>query len=92
MIGAAARAPATGGQHPVSQVRDEVARAGVRRRPSLRRGGAPATFGFNGRPRRTGGSGELWTRVGHIKVKLNKGIDIRKLDRPIGAAVLGRLS
>ena len=35
---------------------------------------------------------ELWTRVGHIKVKLNKGIDIRKLDRLIGAAVLGRLS
>jgi len=34
---------------------------------------------------------ELWTRAGHIKVNLNKGIDIRKLDRLIGAAVLGSL-
>jgi len=32
---------------------------------------------------------ELWTRAGHIKVNLNKGIDIRKLDRLIGDAVLG---
>ena len=35
---------------------------------------------------------ELWTRVGHIKVNLQKGIDIRKLDRLIGAAVLGSLN
>lgn len=35
---------------------------------------------------------ELWTRAGHIKVNLHKGIDIRKLDRLIGAAVLGKLS
>lgn len=34
---------------------------------------------------------ELWTRAGHIKVNLQKGIDIRKLDRLIGAAVLGKL-
>jgi hypothetical protein len=31
---------------------------------------------------------ELWTRAGHIKVKLNKGIDIRKLDHLISTAVL----
>jgi hypothetical protein len=35
---------------------------------------------------------ELWTRAGHIKVNLNKGIDIRKLDRLIADAVLGNLS
>lgn len=34
---------------------------------------------------------ELWTRAGQIKVNLQKGIDIRKLDRLIGAAVLGKL-
>ena len=31
---------------------------------------------------------ELWTRAGHIKVKLNKGVDIRKLDHLISSAVL----
>lgn len=35
---------------------------------------------------------ELWTRAGHIKVNLQKGIDIRKLDRLIGNAVLGNLA
>ena len=35
---------------------------------------------------------ELWTRAGHIKVNLNKGIDIRRLDRLIADAVLGNLS
>ena len=33
----------------------------------------------------------LWTRAGHIKVNLNKGIDIRRLDRLIADAVLGNL-
>lgn len=32
---------------------------------------------------------ELWTRAGHIKVNLQKGIDIRRLDRLIANAVLG---
>jgi hypothetical protein len=31
---------------------------------------------------------ELWTRAGHIKVKLDKKIDIRKLDKLIAWAVL----
>lgn len=31
---------------------------------------------------------ELWTRAGHIKVNLNKGVDIRKFDRLIANAVL----
>jgi hypothetical protein len=31
---------------------------------------------------------ELWTRAGHIKVNLGKGIDIRKFDRLIGEAIL----
>ena len=31
---------------------------------------------------------ELWTRAGHIKVKLSKGVDIRKLDHLISHAVL----
>ena len=31
---------------------------------------------------------ELWTRAGHIKVKLKKGIDIRYLDRLIAHCVL----
>ncbi len=35
---------------------------------------------------------ELWTRAGHIKVNLQKGIDIRRLDRLIADAVLGTLS
>ena len=34
---------------------------------------------------------ELWTRAGHIKVNLNKGVDIRKFDRLIADAVLGSL-
>jgi len=32
---------------------------------------------------------ELWTRAGHIKVNLGKGIDIRKFDKLIANAVLG---
>lgn len=32
---------------------------------------------------------ELWTRAGHIKVNLHKGVDIRKLDHLISSAVLG---
>jgi len=31
---------------------------------------------------------ELWTRVGHIKVNLHKGIDVRRLDKLISEAVL----
>ncbi len=31
---------------------------------------------------------ELWTRAGHIKVKLRKGIDIRKFDKIIANALL----
>ncbi|MGO0578050.1 PH domain-containing protein [Ornithinimicrobium panacihumi] len=31
---------------------------------------------------------ELWTRAGHIKVNLGKGIDVRKLDRLIAEYVL----
>jgi hypothetical protein len=31
---------------------------------------------------------ELWTRAGHIKVKLGKGVDVRKLDHVISHAVL----
>ncbi|MFA7443377.1 MAG: PH domain-containing protein [Lysobacteraceae bacterium] len=30
----------------------------------------------------------LWTRAGHIKVKLHKGLDVRRLDRIIAQAVL----
>jgi hypothetical protein len=32
---------------------------------------------------------ELWTKAGHIKVNLNKGLDIRKLDRLISDEILG---
>lgn len=32
---------------------------------------------------------ELWTKAGHIKVNLRKGIDIRRLDRVISQALLG---
>lgn len=32
---------------------------------------------------------ELWTRAGHIKVNLLKGIDVRKLDKLIARCVLG---
>ena len=31
---------------------------------------------------------ELWTRAGHIKVNLRKGIDVRKFDRLIADAIL----
>lgn len=31
---------------------------------------------------------ELWTRAGHIKVNLQKGVDIRKFDKLIAEAVL----
>lgn len=31
---------------------------------------------------------ELWTRAGHIKINLNKNVDIRKIDRIISEAVL----
>ena len=31
---------------------------------------------------------ELWTRAGHIKVKLDKKVDIRRLDNLIAWAVL----
>ncbi|NMC57003.1 MAG: PH domain-containing protein [Eubacteriaceae bacterium] len=31
---------------------------------------------------------ELWTRAGHIKVKLNKGLDIRRLDKLIATCIL----
>lgn len=31
---------------------------------------------------------ELWTRAGHVKIKLRKGIDIRKFDKLIAHALL----
>ena len=31
---------------------------------------------------------ELWTRAGHIKVKLRKGIDVRRFDKIIATALL----
>ena len=31
---------------------------------------------------------ELWTRAGHIKIKLQKGVDIRKFDKLIAEALL----
>jgi len=31
---------------------------------------------------------ELWTRAGHIKIKLGKGADVRRLDSLISWAVL----
>ena len=31
---------------------------------------------------------ELWTRAGHVKINLNKGVDIRKFDKLIANAVL----
>jgi hypothetical protein len=31
---------------------------------------------------------ELWTRAGHIKIKLGKGIDVRRLDKLIAQVVL----
>jgi hypothetical protein len=32
---------------------------------------------------------ELWTRAGHVKVHLKKGLDIRRLDKLISEAILG---
>ena len=32
---------------------------------------------------------ELWTRAGHIKIKLGRAVDIRRLDHLIAHAVLG---
>lgn len=32
---------------------------------------------------------ELWTRAGHIKIKIGKGVDIRMLDQLIAQCVLG---
>lgn len=32
---------------------------------------------------------ELWTRAGHIKIKLGKGTDVRRLDHLIAHCVLG---
>lgn len=34
---------------------------------------------------------ELWTRAGHVKVNLQKGIDVRRFDNLIAQAVLGKL-
>lgn len=34
---------------------------------------------------------ELWTRVGHIKIKIRKGLDIRRIDQLISAGILGGL-
>lgn len=31
---------------------------------------------------------ELWTKAGHIKINLNKGLDVRRLDKLISEAVL----
>lgn len=31
---------------------------------------------------------ELWTRAGHIKINLNKGIDIRRIDQLLASAIL----
>ena len=31
---------------------------------------------------------ELWTKAGHIKVKLNRGIDVRRLDKLLAWAIL----
>ena len=31
---------------------------------------------------------ELWTRAGHIKIKLGKGADVRRIDQLIAWAVL----
>lgn len=31
---------------------------------------------------------ELWTKAGHIKVNLSKGLDVRKLDKLIATAIL----
>ena len=31
---------------------------------------------------------ELWTRAGHLKINLNRGIDIRKFDKLIAENIL----
>jgi len=31
---------------------------------------------------------ELWTRAGHIKISLRKGLDVRKIDRILAMAIL----
>lgn len=31
---------------------------------------------------------ELWTKAGHIKINLNKGVDIREFDKIIANAIL----
>ena len=31
---------------------------------------------------------ELWTKAGHIKINLNKGLDVRRLDKLISEAIL----
>lgn len=31
---------------------------------------------------------ELWTRVGNFKLRLNRGVDVRKLDKIIGQYIL----
>jgi len=33
---------------------------------------------------------ELWTKAGHIKINLNKGIDIRRIDKLISESILSR--
>lgn len=35
---------------------------------------------------------ELWTRAGHIKIKLGRSVDVRRLDALISNAVLGSLT
>ena len=32
---------------------------------------------------------ELWTRAGHVKIKLGRGVDIRRLDNLVSQMVLG---
>ena len=32
---------------------------------------------------------DLWTRAGHIKIQLSKGIDVRQFDKLIADCVLG---
>lgn len=32
---------------------------------------------------------ELWTPVGHIKIRIRKGLDIRRIDQLISAGILG---
>lgn len=33
---------------------------------------------------------ELWTKVGHIKIRIRRGLDIRKIDQLISQQVLGQ--